>query len=83
LLSNGHLGGFHDQAGANASGANTNPLHLTVSADVTNRLQIGVPQALRLVISVAYIIAHLRGLPTEFTYPAHDEVSFPPISIAE
>jgi hypothetical protein len=56
-------------------------MDLTVSANVTNRLQVGVPQAFCLVIGVAYIIAHLRDLPTEFAYPAHDKVSFPSDSI--
>jgi hypothetical protein len=50
---------------------------------MTNRLQIGIPQALRLVISVANIIAYLRGFPTEFTYPAHNKTSFLSRSIVE
>jgi hypothetical protein len=83
LFSNEKLCRLHDQTGTNASGANTNPLNLTVSANMTNRLQIGVPQALRLVIGVAYIIANMRRFSTEFTYPAHDKTSFPSESIAK
>ena len=49
---------------------------------MTNRLQIGIPQAFRLVIGVAHIIANLGCFPAEFTFPTHEKASFPIDSVA-
>ena len=70
------LNRFYDQTGADATGANADSMHPAVFADMADRLQIGVPQAFRLVVCVAHVIANLGCLPAEFTFPAHDDVSF-------
>jgi hypothetical protein len=43
---------------------------------MTNRLQVGIPHALRLVVCVAHIIANMGYFPAEFTYPTHEKASF-------
>ncbi len=43
---------------------------------MADRLQVGVPDAFRLVICVTHIIANLGGFPAEFTFPAHEAASF-------
>jgi hypothetical protein len=76
------LSRLDDQTGANATGADAKPAHLAVSANMTNRLQIGIPQAFRLVIGVTHIIANVGCLPAEFTFPTHEKASFPIESVA-
>jgi hypothetical protein len=76
MVSSEKLNRLYDQTGANAAGANADSMHLAVFADMADRLQIGIPQAFRFVVCMAYIIANLGCFPAEFTFPAHDDVSF-------
>ena len=65
-----------DQTGANTTSANANSAHLTVFANVANRLQIRIPEAFCLVVGVAHIVADVGGFPAELTFPAHGKASF-------
>lgn len=70
-------GGFLHQAGPDAAGANANAPHGAIGSDVTDVLQIRQPDALRLVIGMAHVVAYLRRLSAKLTFPAHWVGSFP------
>jgi len=70
------LGRLNHQTGADTTSANANSAYLTVFADMANRLQVGIPQALRLIVGVAHVVADVGDFSTEITFPAHGKASF-------
>jgi hypothetical protein len=66
-------GGLHHKAGPNAAGTRTNSFNGPVRADMPYLLEIGIPDALGLVICVADVISDMGCLPAELTNSAHNQ----------
>jgi hypothetical protein len=67
-------GGFGYQSRPDAARTDADPPNRSVFVRVTNRLKVGQPQALGLVVGVADVVAHVGHFSTKFTFPAHDLV---------
>lgn len=66
--------GLQHQAGADTARTGANPPDGPVLANMPHRLQIRLPDSLGLVIGMAHVVAHLRGLSTKVTFSAHGRI---------
>jgi hypothetical protein len=71
------LGRLNNQAGPDAAGADANTADSPIFSFVADVLEIGQPESFRFVIGVADIVADMRMLAAELTFPAHGLLSFP------
>jgi hypothetical protein len=64
-------GRLHDEPGSNAAGAHTLALDQAVLSNMSDGLQVRVPDPLGLIVGMADIVAYLRSLSAEVTLAAH------------